>query len=68
MKYDNQLDVSKFLSKENLPIINRNILTPQAKVTTSKQHIGHLRETCVLFYLHQLYNVTYTYKDGNLMK
>ena len=68
MKLDNQLDVSKFLSKENLPIINRNILTPQAKVTTSKQHIVHLRETCVLSYLHQFYNVTYTYKDDNLMK
>ena len=48
MKLDNQLDVSKFLSKENLPIINRNILTPQAEVTTSKQHIGHLQKNLCL--------------------
>ena len=45
MKLDNQLDVSKFLSKEDLPIINRYILTPQAEVATSKRHIGHLQET-----------------------
>ena len=68
MKLDNQLDVSKFLSKENLSIINRYILTPQANVATSKRQIGHLRDTCVLFYLHQLYSITYAYKDGNLMK
>ena len=68
MKFHNQLDVFKFLSKENLPIINRYILTPQVEVATSKRHIGHLQETYVLFYLRQLYSITYTYKDGNLMK
>ena len=48
MKLDNQLDVSKFLSKKNLPIINRNMLTPQTEVTTSKQHIGHLQKNLCL--------------------
>ena len=57
-----------FFQKKNLPIINKYILTPQAEMATSKQHISHLQKTCVLFYLRQLYSITHTYKDGNLMK